>query len=210
MHVLLVAPLIPKDQLTQITTDWANQLQPLFHGKRCRFESLIGSQAVKKNVADSLKTSFGQMGLFIFLDHGSADELIGSDRNPLIDQSNAHLLRNKFVYAVACNSAQILGPLAIEKGAIGFLGFTDTFQVWSTTPGVFGFCLLSGLKAMVLEGIGAEQARERIIDEINQTLARLKKHPNYTKGAQSGPVAALIHNRESVVSLGDSNWRCVV
>ncbi|MCH9647021.1 MAG: hypothetical protein K0U98_02215 [Deltaproteobacteria bacterium] len=207
MKVLLVAPLLHDDALTRITLDWASQLRDGLYAIGQDVEAVIGIEAVRGRIEDLLISEKGNPGIFVFLDHGGSDALFGSDGKALIDARNLTLLHKKFVYALACKAAGHLGSLAVEYGAAGFLGFQDNFYIWKDSPAVFGLCLLSGLKVLIEEGKNSKDARARIVLETNAAVRRLKRHPQYDPGAHRVLIAALLHNRDSVVCLGGDGWR---
>lgn len=201
-RVILVAPHVKGDKFTVITSDWGRQLLPLFASNGWTCEAIVGSDATRKRVVAALQAELGKQGLFVFLDHGSADALAGCD-GPVIDASNVALLANKVVYAIACDAAKTLGSLALKKGVCGFLGFQQKYYIWPSSPQVYGRCLLSGLKAMITEGSSLDQARQRIVLETNLQVGRLKESPDFQPAGPALDLSGLIHNRDNVVSLGD-------
>lgn len=86
----------------------------------------------------------GEESFVIFLGHGRSDSLYGAVSDDLrgysnldhrysagfqnenfITVNNAEIFRGKRVFCFSCNSADKLGRVAVEKGAVSFMGFGD-------------------------------------------------------------------------------------
>ncbi len=68
--------------------------------------------------------------LVVLNGHGSKDAIYGDDREKILDVNNVHVLNSKIVYAVACDSLEGLGELAINKGkATSYIGYGANFMI---------------------------------------------------------------------------------
>lgn len=68
--------------------------------------------------------------LIIFNGHGSPEVICGHRKEIIIhSKENPEVLRNSIIYALSCSSAAILGPKAVEKGAICFIGYESDFAL---------------------------------------------------------------------------------
>ena len=66
--------------------------------------------------------------LVIFNGHGSEDSVLGHNNEVLIKvNDNESLLKSTITYSISCKSAKKLGPEAVKKGALSFLGYVDDF-----------------------------------------------------------------------------------
>lgn len=76
--------------------------------------------------------------LVFFNGHGNANCITGENEEVLVEKDqNEDILAGKIVYARSCNAADKLGPSAVTKGAIAFIGykkkFTDGYTPTKTT-----------------------------------------------------------------------------
>lgn len=207
--VFLVAPQLPDDLATEYTISWARQVHDAIRDlENVRLSSVLGSEAVRCRVEELLEKDRGNPGIFIFIDHGERDRLLGADEEAVIDMDNLDLLKNKFVYAIACRSAAGLAALAYEKGAIGYLGFNNDFHIIPSSQAIFGRCFLAGLMAILKENSSPFQARLRIELRMNDVIGHFQKLPTEVKThRQQMVIAALRHNLDSISYWGDPNWR---
>lgn len=66
--------------------------------------------------------------LILFNGHGSGDSISGQDNEILVKiGENENLLKNKIIYALSCETAKLLGPESVSKGAVSYLGYDDVF-----------------------------------------------------------------------------------
>ncbi len=209
VKVFLVAPQLPDDLATELTIKWATQLKKsLSSMKRIKLVSFLGKDALRANMELELKKHLGKPGIFVFIDHGERDRLFGADDKAIIDMDNIELLKNKFIYAIACKSASRLGHTALINGAAGYFGFNNNFHITTTAPDTFGRCFLSGLTALLKENRSPIEARERIEIVTNRVIDKLKMHFKTTRDARLPLVVTYLrHNLDFMVCLGDPNWR---
>lgn len=94
-------------------------------------QDVSGTGATRSNVAAALKSS---AECLIYYGHAELDYLPAQDdiAPPVIDTSNDHLLTGMIVCAVACSSANVLGPHAVKKGVRTYIGYTE---IWSVVTG---------------------------------------------------------------------------
>ncbi len=67
----------------------------------------------------------------IFLNgHGGPDFICGYDDVVLVDRKNCEkLLKGKIIYARSCQAGAVLGPYAIIKGAVAFIGYSRNYSI---------------------------------------------------------------------------------
>jgi len=208
-RVFLVAPQQHDDIVSSFTIQWARQINDAIGDlKDIILISVLGSEAVKDRVIELLTKDQDNPGIFIYINHGERNRLLGSDGGTIIDSDNVDLLKNKFVFAIACKSCAGLGFTAYEKGAVGYFGFNNDFQIIPTAQTIFGRCFLDGLMAIVKENRSPFEARMHIGLRINEIINQFQKLPRRDKTyRQNLIIAALRHNLDSMILWGDPNWR---
>ena len=208
--LFLVAPRLENDLATELTIQWANEFKEKMSISSHNFDMLclLGKDAIRPNIENLLKQHIHQTGLFVFIDHGENDQLIGSDGRSIIDLDNIGLLNNKFIYAIACRSGAELGYAALNSGAVGYMGFNNDFHIITSATKTFCQCFLSGVMALLQENKSPLEARERVKIEVGGVIDKLKHKYHTTKDARLPIIVnSLKHNMNFMVCLGDYNWR---
>lgn len=89
---------------------------------------LEGKEAVKSIFEKRINK--GKPRLIVLNGHGTKDAILGHQDQIILDEQNISLLKNTLTYAVACDSSQNLGDLAITKGkADAYIGYDANFMV---------------------------------------------------------------------------------
>jgi len=169
--------------------------------------AFLGEYAVRINVEAALKKDEGNKGIFAFIDHGQKDKLFGADDKALIDSENISLLKNKLIYAIACESASTLGRKALENKVAGYIGFTDSFHIIPDAANTFGYCFLSGLQSIIMQKSSLKEAIEKIKNEVQRVIHKLKTYQEIHPITRSTIITSLRHNFNCMVCLGDTGWR---
>lgn len=127
MAVVLTRPIVPneKSKATIATNAWAEDVVQTMRAGGLRVVDL-GSQFTRSQLEEALMCP--QVDTYIHYGHGLKESMLGYDLEPIIDEDNAHLLANKVIVSINCESARDLGFDAIEAGAKAYLGYTD--KVW--------------------------------------------------------------------------------
>jgi hypothetical protein len=208
MKIFIVAPQLQNDKATELTLQWALQLETSLNDIHdVSVISLFGRMAVREKVESALNEELGNQGIFVFIDHGERDALYGSDAKSLIDGKNIELLKNKFIYAIACRSAAELGRHALQKGVQGYIGFNHDFHIITSASHIFSHCFLSGLTAMVKDGKTMIEAIETIKTATRDIINRIKRDNKIHPITRNLVVSALQHNLDYIVPLGSPIWR---
>ncbi len=108
------------------------------NGVKAIWQSILGFFGLNTNVIDLKKTKANRLDFshkmktnlpeLVFLNgHGAAGSVTGDQNRPLVDSSNAHILKDKVAYAFSCQSAKTLGPKAVAAGAQAYLGYDEDF-----------------------------------------------------------------------------------
>lgn len=122
--VLVTCP--NSDITTRYISAWAGKTIQELKSKNFKVFELIKERANKMNVEGMIKKHCPSL---IFLNgHGGSDCVTGQNEEILLKAyNNEHILSNSITYALSCRSSQILGPKAVEAGAVAYIGFKDDF-----------------------------------------------------------------------------------
>lgn len=114
------------DDTTHYLSHWSKQAVDLAGNKGIKVFDLHRENANKAKFQSMVQKQNPEF--IIFNGHGDIDK-IGGHKDEILVQSHKDekVLCNRIVYAHTCSAAKILGPLAIEEGAISFLGYDEDF-----------------------------------------------------------------------------------
>ncbi len=85
-----------------------------------------GKKATRKNFLTYLKKY--QPQLIFFNGHGADDLVTGYENEILVEAgNNEEVLSGTIVYSRSCESAKALGPAAVKKGTVAFLGYKENY-----------------------------------------------------------------------------------
>src|SRR5271157_5302231 len=113
--VLLIRP--ANDAVAIELSGWAATLKS--HSSTHQITDLAAASATRSGVDNGLSPH----DLTIFFGHGTPSRLRGSSVD-LVDAANVGSASGKALIAIACSSADVLGPTAIKLGVKAYLGFT--------------------------------------------------------------------------------------
>lgn len=141
---------------------------------------LDGKKAIRKTFEQSISKK--EPRLIILNGHGVYNAIFGYNEI-ILDSENIDLLNSKIVYAVACDSAEQLGELAVSKGnADAYIGYNARFMIVidpsrTTTPSkdknVLPFLKsYSSLILSLLAGLTVEQSIENSKTEMRRSIRR--------------------------------------
>ncbi|MEM2374412.1 MAG: hypothetical protein QXI11_08245, partial [Thermoproteota archaeon] len=123
MSAVLIAPVF--DDVTAYSYDWSREVEKLLLENGYNVLSLSGRPLRRDEVEEALKSR--PNAIIIFYDHGREDSLLASQTENAIDMKNAHLLRGRECYTLACSSASGLGVEAYRNGCLAYWGYTREF-----------------------------------------------------------------------------------
>lgn len=176
MNILASCPEI--DNITRYLRVWTKDLVKRQKSKH-NFLLLEKEQVTRDRFCGTLRKISPE--LVLINGHGNYDRIGGHNNEILLDRSNAELLEGKMVHALSCRSAKILGKIAVELGARGYVGYVENWTLMmrrgmlsnplqDTTAELFmrpAFkvqeALLSGKKASEAAEIGREEYKKSII-----------------------------------------------
>ena len=117
------------DRMTRYLSVWAEKLmnEVQVHGNEVY--TLKEAEVVRDKFESFVKK---MQPAFLFINgHGAADRIAGHDHEIILDKDNVGLLKGKIVYALSCQSAKELGPLAKQAGALGYIGYSENYYLAS-------------------------------------------------------------------------------
>lgn len=116
--------------------------------------------------------------------HGTEEALLGQNRERIVDSDNVHILKGCMASAIACHSDRI-AKLAVEKGCIAFRAYKRELRFMTDFSRTrLMLRLLRDKKCVTLEDLNGA---ERFVAESMK--------------------AALIHDRDSLMPVGDPQAR---
>lgn len=117
------------DKVTSYLFHWSNEIIDSDYPEQVYFLDLKGKEANRNKVESYLKKQNPRVVLFN--GHGSDSIICGFKDEILIDKKNEELLKGKIVYSLSCSSANGLGVSATKKGADAFIGYKNSFMIYT-------------------------------------------------------------------------------
>lgn len=118
------------DIVTSYLFHWSKKILNFASKNSINFIDIKEDKVNKENVESYLKKQNPR--LIFFNGHGDDNSIAGFKDEPLIESGkNEQLLKNKIIYSLSCNSANILGREAIKKGTETFIGYEDSFMLYT-------------------------------------------------------------------------------
>jgi len=118
------------DIVTSYLFYWSKKILDFASKNSIDFIDLRGNKVNKENVESYLKKQNPK--LVFFNGHGNDNYIAGFKDKLLIESGkNEELLKNKIIYSLSCNSAKLLGREAVKKGAETFIGYEDSFMLYT-------------------------------------------------------------------------------
>jgi len=111
---------------TRYGAAWLMQILNAATNKGLPFTDLYKSQATRSNFFSEINAN--DPALVHIFGHGNYTQ-IACQNNELLLQAgvNDDILANRIVYDLSCEAGRDLGPSAVSKGAISFLGYNEDF-----------------------------------------------------------------------------------
>jgi hypothetical protein len=128
MKLLVTRP--DHDTITYCISEWFNKIIKLCDSKGIKYFDLSHTKANKKQVGKVLEKQ--NPNLVIFNGHGTPDSVMGFKNEVIIkDKKSINWLKEKVVYAIACDSSQKLGEACVKNGTIAYIGYKLPFMILS-------------------------------------------------------------------------------
>ncbi|MFH1246394.1 MAG: hypothetical protein V1489_01280 [Candidatus Liptonbacteria bacterium] len=116
---------------------WAEPVIEEATRKGCEIIDLDHDKANHDRLVGTLRKKPTKM-LVMLNGHGNKTTIAGDGHKAMVDVADADCFKGKIVYARACESAAELGPAAVLKGAVAYIGydipFTFLHEGKSATP----------------------------------------------------------------------------
>jgi len=153
----------------------------------------------------------------VFLNgHGNDSCVTGQDEEILVEAGvNEEILSEKITYALSCNSAEKLGPAAVGKGALAYIGYEKEFALMfddekRTRPQddkIAELFLIPSNQVMVslLKGHTAQEAHQASVKSFKRNLRKLLS--SASSGKESSAIPYLFWDMQAQVVVGDGEAR---
>ena len=114
------------DDVTNYLSSWCEEVIIFAHDNNIQVKDLGAENVTRENFE---KFIVGQDPKLVIINgHGEEDCIFGHKNEVLVKKGvNDNILRGRIVYAVSCDSAYELGPSAVDKGAIAYIGYDSPF-----------------------------------------------------------------------------------
>lgn len=114
------------DRTTRYISAWAEKTIEGLGAKRLQFIVLMRERSTALILESMIRK---HRPSFLFLNgHGSSDSVCGHNDKILIQSGkNEIILKDTVTYALSCSSAKMLGPAAVQAGALAYIGYSEDF-----------------------------------------------------------------------------------
>jgi len=202
------------DTVTSYLFHWSKKILDFASKNSISFLDITGDNVNKKNVESYFKKQNPK--LVFFNGHGDDNCIGGFKDEPLIESGkNEHLLKDRIVYSLSCNSAKVLGRESIKKGTETFIGYEDSFMFYTdsereTTPLkdkiASSFLQPSNeLSISLLKNKTAEEASIKSKDAFKKETRKFLASNSIEGGEMI--IMALLWNMENQIVLGNKQAR---
>jgi hypothetical protein len=155
---------------------------------------------------------------FIFINgHGDENSLYGHDDQLIFSSENISLLKDKIVYARACNAGAKFGKEAVENNSGCFIGYKYQFQFWiderwSAKPANDNMARLylepsNEIASLILIGKSASEADEKSRKMMLENMKKILKLEEKKEPGAMGMLQVLWNNFDGQVLYGDASAR---
>lgn len=200
------------DKVTSYLFQWGKEVIQYKYPEKIQFFDLQGVDANKEKVESYLKKQFPRAVLFN--GHGSNRIICGFKDENLIEMGkNDELLKGKIIYSLSCSSAKELGVSAVNKGAETFIGYKNSFVLYTdsnreSTPLKDNIAASflnpsNRLSISLLKGNSAQEASNRSREDFKKEIKKF-----ITESSISGSeriAIALLWDMDNQVVLGNTN-----
>jgi hypothetical protein len=111
--------------VTKAFKRWVSDLESAAATRQVSVTRLYDADAVRTNTETELRQN--RPSVFAFLGHGKRSQLLQDKRTAILDESNANLLVGTIALTIACDSADQLGAIAVQRGARAYVGYRRRF-----------------------------------------------------------------------------------
>ena len=202
------------DDVTEYFSQFSKEIIKEAKEEGFSVKTLVDKDAVKSSF-ESIAQSFPH-DLVVLNGHGTAQEIMGQDKKPLVAEGvNEQLLSGKVVYARACEAGASLGKSITSSNMSGcFIGYELPFQfygdiTWAANPLKDNTARIflepsNAVPIALINGKNAKEAHEHSKRMMAKNLNKVLRH--ITKDSLA-IAEALWNNYEGQVLYGDENAR---
>ena len=118
------------DKVTSYLFQWSKEIINFKYPAEIQFLDLPAKKANESKVESYLKKQCPK--IVLFNGHGDDNTICWFKDEPLIETGkNDELLKGKIIYSLSCSSARKLGESSINKGADAFVGYRNSFMLFT-------------------------------------------------------------------------------
>ena len=211
--ILVTNPANDNDQPTKYLDSWSELIIEAVKKQKDTFIfELKKERANKQELTQLIQKE--KPRLIVFNGHGDSKSITGFDQTVLIRcDDNEHLLKEKIVHSMSCDSGKELGPKCVKLGTLSYIGYSEEFKLAHLDKQtnqerlddqVAGFFLRPAFEAILalIEGVTAGEAYGRSQKIYTENLRTLTT--SHLTEFNTNVASRLYHNLKYQVCLGDS------
>jgi len=195
--------LLYDNQDTKLGTFFTLCANKLLHLHNATFKQNVSAEyntdnCEREDVESILSAYNNSKFLFVSFLHGSKNGdamLIANEK--IVSHDNAYFFTNAFYYTFSCYCGKNLAARLLENGACVFWGYIDEAYSMPDYEEDFAELAILGLKHFY-NGKTIDNAYNAVKEEYTNKIYELYKTDYFS-------AATLLHNRDSMVVLGDKN-----
>jgi hypothetical protein len=161
---------------------WGGQVRDLLMnaGHPAQVDVSIASPADRATCEQALSAN---VPLLVFFGHGESTALLGSSRQPVIDENNLAHAGSKTLVSIACEAGRGVGPAAIQAGARAHLGWNVLLLWLGSDTATYGEAIVQPLASL---GVGASisEVADALRDRLNAVAQLHRPRSPYDANAK--------------------------
>lgn len=176
------------DLATHYLYYWSKALLAMATSKSIAFIDIKKEKVIKKSVLSYIKKKAPDV--VILNGHGSDNSVTGDGSKEILSVSDdLSIFEGKKIYVRSCDSGKLLGPALVKNGAVGFIGYQESFvfpfQPESIhdpiTDDIAAICLLPSnqIAEALIKGASVREAHEKGIKVSQEKLEKLQTSSSY-------------------------------
>jgi hypothetical protein len=183
-------------------SQWGASLHNVKSATGVSISADYASTAATRSAVD---TSLPVHSAMFFFGHGAPSKLLGANTD-LVDSKNVGFAKSAAIVAIACSSADVLGPVSIKNGVEAYIGFTKKLTWISGDPDrQFQPAICSGPETL-MQGRDIGTALATMQNEL--VSVENYYHSGSGKSSPDAPIGFLsaFWDRSHLVALGNQNF----
>ena len=172
MESLLVYPKQGSDLGLNFARDCALIIKGILNVKTLPIKEMEGDSVSEISITGGLSSM--KKGNFLAFGHGTPDSLtVHESHQPVFFVRNTDNLSNFVCYFFSCCTAKKIGPAAIKKKALAFIGFREDFLFIPNYQQDFIECSISGIVKFLIGKCQLSEVEKITLDSYNRKIGKL-------------------------------------